>query len=852
MQFITTVYRVTTSGVALSLAAVFMAPLAAPLAAQTTRAESAPPPPDTQTVGKAVRAAVAPTIDGRDTDAVWQLAPAMTDFRQFDPGENLAPTFRTDVRVAYDNRNLYVLVRAFDPHPDSLTPLLSRRDVKTASDQLKIVIDAYNDRRSGVEMAVNPAGVKRDFSIYNDNVEDATWDGVWDVGTHIDSLGWMAEFRVPFSQLRFTSRDVHTFGFGVWRDVQRLNERMSWPTFRPSRRTLISQLGTIEGIEGIGTPRRLELLPYTVAKSVPNPQGQQPGSRGAITGGLDLKAGIGSRVTVDATINPDFGQVEADPAVLNLSAFEIRFDERRPFFQEGAGLYKCGGSCEGVFYTRRIGRPPQLGGRRDPQFTNILAAVKATGRLDNGIAFGLVNASTEQVRNAAGNTIEPRTNYLVARALREMRGGRSQVGLLLTDVRRQHDANTDNILRRSATTLLAQGFHRFARDRWETNAYAAYNTVAGSANAIALTQRNSVHLYQRPDHEQTYDSTRTSLGGVVAAAGIKQIGGKIRYENSVRYASAGVEANDLGFVTLVNDVSFRQQLDVRTLQPNAILRSAFSTTSFDSHWTPGGVLAAQTLSVHTSASLHNNWGGAITASLGELGGTSCVSCARGGPALRQSVRRNIRFDVSADSRKSVIPKVAYRIGSSDGGRSWYRGADAGVDVRVASRFSTSLGIAYDQVTNDQQWIANYGALLSDTVHYTFARLHQHIMSITARANWTATPTLSFQFYAQPFVSTGEQSNWREINDPTAADYDQRFRRFRETSPAGFNVKQFNSNVVMRWEYRPASTLFLVWQQGRQPDSRNPGSFAPYRDLSHIFDTRPLNTLLVKFSYWFTP
>jgi hypothetical protein len=829
------------------------APLITPAFAQpAVSPASEGPPPDSQTVGRAVRATTAPTIDGRDTDAVWTIAPPMTDFRQFDPGENLPPTYRTEARVAYDNRNLYVLVRAYDPFPDSIQSLLSRRDVKTASDQLKIIIDAYHDRRSGVEMAVNPAGVKRDYSIYSDAVEDQTWDGVWDVATHIDSLGWIAEFRVPFSQLRFTHRDVHTFGFGVWRDVQRLNERMAWPTYRQSRRTLISQLGTIEGIEAIGTPRRLELLPYSVVKSVPNAATSVPGSRGEIAGGLDLKAGLGSRVTVDATINPDFGQVEADPAVLNLSAFEIRFDERRPFFQEGAGLYKCGGSCEGVFYTRRIGRTPQLGGRNDPQFTNILAAVKATGRLDNGIAFGLVNASTEQVRNSAGNTVEPRTNYLVARALREMRGGRSQLGLLLTDVRRQQDANTDHILRRSATTLLAQGYHRFAGDRWETNAYTALNTVEGSAQSIALTQRNSVHLYQRPDHEQTYDSTRTSMGGVVAAAGIKQIGGKTRYENTFRFASAGVEANDLGFVTLVNDVSFRQQLDVRTLKPNRVIRSAFSTTSFDTHWTPGGMLAAQTFSLHSSASLHNNWGGAITASLGEIGGTSCVSCARGGPALRQSLRQNLRLDVSGDSRKSWVPSTAYRVGVSDGGRSWYRGANAGIDVRVASRFSTSLNVVYDEVTNDQQWIANYGALLTDTIHYTFARLHQHILSLTARANWTATPTLSFQLYLQPFVTTGEHSNWREIADAGADSYDQRFRTFRDTPPANFNVKQFNSNAVLRWEYRPASALFLVWQQGRQPGSRNPGSFAPYRDLTHIFETRPLNTLLVKFSYWFTP
>lgn len=820
--------------------------------AQGLKAPNGATTADTQVVGRAVRAATPPVLDGKENDAVWRQAPAMTDFRQFDPGENLPPTFRTEAKVAYDDRNLYVFVRAFDPHPDSISSLLSRRDVKTASDQLKIIIDAYKDRRSGVEMAVNPAGVKRDFAIYGDAIEDVTWDGVWDAATRIDSTGWVAEFRVPLSQLRFTAKDVQEFGFGVWRDIARLNERDAWPTYRMSGRTIISQLGTIVGINGIGTPRRLELLPYSVTKSVPNAVAGVGSPHSELAGGLDLKAGLGSHVTLDATLNPDFGQVEADPAVLNLSAFEIKFDERRPFFQEGAGLYKCNGPCEGIFYTRRIGRTPQLRGAADPVFTNITGAVKLTGRFDNGVAFGLVDASTQRVKGVSGLTIEPQTNYLVARALREMRGGRSEIGMELSDVRRQPDARTDPILRRSATTLLVQGFHRFARDRWEWTAYSAYNQVQGSAKAIALTQLNSVHYYQRPDHEKAFDSTRTSMGGVNFATGLKQVGGRTRYEATFRYSPADVEYNDFGFVNTINDVSFKQSYEVRQLRPSALLRSAFSTASLEHHFTSGGLRSGQALSLHTSGSLHNNWGGAITASLSDFGGTFCVSCARGGPALRQSMKSGIRFDLVGDPRPAVVPKAAYRIGTSDEGRSWYRGADAGVDLRVASRFSTSMALTYDEVTNDQQWIGNYGAVLSDTTHFTFARLHQHIFTLTTRGNFTATPTLSLQLYLQPFVTTGEYSNWRTLANARAENFADRFTGFRTVAPKGFNVKQFNSNAVLRWEYRPASTVFLVWQQGRAQDQLNPGHFVPGRDVRDLFGARPLNTLLVKFSYWFNP
>ena len=828
--------------------------LPARAAAQLAPASGGPlPHATTDSTGYAVRALIAPVIDGRTNDAVWLTASPMTEFRQFDPGEDQSTTFRTEVRAAYDDRYLYVIVRAFDPHPDSISPLLSRRDVKTASDQIKIIIDAYHDRRTGVEMAINPAGVKRDHSIYSDNVEDATWDGVWDAQARIDSVGWVAEFRVPFSQLRFTSRDVHEFGFGVWRDIARRNQRDAWPSYRRSKRTLMSQLGTLGGIQGIGAPRRLELLPYTVAKSVPDAvtAGRNVGT---LTAGLDLKAGVGSNVTIDATVNPDFGQVEADPAVLNLSAFEIRFDERRPFFQEGAGLYRCNGPCEGLFYTRRIGRTPQLrSNAADPVFTNITGAAKITGRFANGVAFGLVDANTERVRGVSGATIEPQTNYLVARALRELRGGRSQFGLQYMDVRRQLDAATAPLLRRSANTLLLQGYSRFARDRWEVSGFTAVNRVRGDAAAIAATQRNSVHFFQRPDHEAMYDSTRTSMGGTAIGLGLKQIGGRVRYENFFRFASASLEQNDLGFVNLVNDVSFRQQLDLTQLKPNRLFRSAFSTTSFESHFTTGGLLSAQTLSVHTSASLRNNWGGAITTFLGDVGGTHCVSCARGGRALRQSPKTGIRFDIVGDPRPMVIPRFAFRVGESDEGRSWYRGGDAGVEVRIASRFSTSVAATYDRVINDQQWVGNYGAAFSDTTHFTFARLDQNILAITTRANWTATRTLSFQLYAQPFVSTGSYGNWRQLASPRANTYDARFRAFgNRVAPSGFNVKQFNSNAVVRWEYRPASTLFLVWQQGRAQSAINPGSFDASRDVTDLFSARPLNTLLVKFSYWFNP
>ena len=805
-------------------------------------------------IGHAVRAVTPPVIDGRGDDAVWKLAPPMTGFRQFDPGENLDPSYATEVRAAYDDHYLYVLVRAYDPHPDSIRPLLSRRDVKTSSDQIKIIIDAFHDRRTGIELAVNPAGVKRDYSIYSDIVEDPSWDGVWDVETRINEKGWVAEFRVPFSQLRFNAKDEQVFGFGVWRDITRLNERDSWPVYRKSAKTLISQLGTLDGINGIAAPIRLELLPYTVVKntSEPTTTGYRSVNHGTV--GLDVKAGLTPNVTLDATVNPDFGQVESDPAVLNLSAFEIQFGERRPFFQEGVGLYKCAGPCEGIFYSRRIGRAPQLrASGLDPAFTGISGAAKITGRFENGIAIGIIDAVTEQVHGSAGTTIEPRTNYFIGRAVREFDGGRTQIGAMLTDTRRQVDDATGLLLRRSATTGLVQGYTQFWRDQWQLMGYGAVNRVEGSASAIALTQTGSVHYFQRPDGDMRYDPTRTALGGIAGGLELTKLRGWMRFDTFLRYVTPGLEANDLGFVTLVNDKSVRQEVDMYQLTPNAFFRTAAMAFVAESHWASGGLPTARSLQIFNSVVLPNSWGAALNLTATDLGGVNCVSCARGGPALRQSPKLGLRANLNADPRLALLPRAAFRAGTSDGGRSGYRGGDLGFDLRVGSQFSTSMLASFDHIVNDQQWAGNYGTLLSDTTHYTFARLDQKILALTVRGNWTATRDLSFQLYAQPYFTAGAFSQWRELQSARAPSYDRRFRAYGGgVPPAGFEFGQFNSNAVVRWEYRPASVLFLVWQQGRLQNLPGSGTFSASQSANDLFAAHADNTFLIKFSYWFNP
>src|SRR5438094_2402376 len=521
----------------------------------------AAPQPASTTRATAVRAAVPVVIDGRDDDEVWRIAQPITQFREFQPKEDGDPRFPTEARVAYDDRYYYVFIRALDPHPASILKLLARRDVRAANDQLKIMVDSYHDRRSGFEFAVNPAGVKRDYAMYNYAQEDDAWDAVWDVGTQVDSLGWTAEFRVPLSQLRYVPRATNTFGFAVWRDIQRYSERVSWPVYRGSQAGISSQLGELTGLDGLPSPRRPEIAPYVVTKNVSVVSAGAFDRSQKVTGGADLKYGLTPSLTLDATINPDFGQVEADPAVLNLTAFETFFQERRPFFVQGAGIFRFDVNCsavndcstgEGLFYSRRVGRSPQLadyGGAGAPVATTIYGAAKLTGRLPGGQTIGVLDAVTGREAGTLDKTMEPATNYAVVRGQQDLRGGESGIGVMITAVHRNQDPSTWDSLRHSAYAGGLDFRHRFPGRKYQISGSLDLTRVTGTPSAIAVTQRDPVHYYQRPGAGVSYDPTRTSLWGDAEEIKFGKVGGGItRFETSYQRRSQGFEVNDLGFL----------------------------------------------------------------------------------------------------------------------------------------------------------------------------------------------------------------------------------------------------------------------------------------------------------------
>ncbi|MGH7520040.1 MAG: DUF5916 domain-containing protein, partial [Gemmatimonadales bacterium] len=590
------------------------------VALQSGGSSSPPPSSSSATTARATRATAPPVIDGKDNDEVWRLAPAIKDFRQFSPTEDADPSFATEAKVAYDAHNFYVFVRAFDSHPDSIKKLLARRDVRICCDQIKIVIDSYHDRRTGFEFAVNPGGVKRDYAMYGDDQqEDDAWDGVWEVGTQVDSLGWTAEFRIPLSQLRYAHTPSNTFGFAIWRDIDRHGgERVGWPLYRTTRRGFVSQLGDVVGLDGLASPRRLELAPYAVAKNEPAPGFERDQTFDA---GADIKYGITSNITVDATVNPDFGQVEADPSVVNLTSFETFYQERRPFFVEGTGIFNFSVNCnivncsgEGLFYSRRIGH----------DLSRIIGAAKITGRLPGGLTIGAVEGITKRVAGDSDVTLEPFTNYGVLRLQQDYRNGKSGIGFMATAVNRNLDQWTEDGLRSRAYVGAVDFRHRFHNDDYEIAGSFDLSSVGGSPAAIALTQRNSTHNYQRPDDDVTFDSTRTTLGGHAEELLFTKQSGYIRFQTSYMRRSPGFEINDLGILFRSDQQGWNNWGSFNWQKPTRLFQRAFWNFNWWQFWTTGdGLPTDRAANTNFLGQFKNQWWVHVGGTVGNLGQIFC-------------------------------------------------------------------------------------------------------------------------------------------------------------------------------------------------------------------------------------
>lgn len=857
-------------------------------------------------VMRATRTSGSINIDGRLDETAWSTAVPAGDFTQSYPKIGAPTTDLTEVRVLYDDDALYVGVRMFDSHPDSIAAQLARRDASGIySDWLHVVIDSYHDRRSAFRFSVNPKGVLKDVLHSDDRNEDINWDAVWQVATTIDSLGWVAEYRIPFSQLRFGSAGKgveRLWGIQVQRDIARRNERDSWSPWKQTDPGYVSLEGDLVGIVDIPTPHRLEIMPYVSTKLTRAPgDASNPFYRSTDTkpsAGADLKYGLPSGLTLTATVNPDFGQVEVDPAVVNLSAFESFFPEKRPFFVEGASIFNIGSIRGGpsygsqqVFYSRRIGRPPQRFPNATyvdaPDETTILGAGKITGKVGPW-TVGVLNALTgeEQARVAdvglpqTTTAVEPMTNYFVGRVRRDFRGGNTIVGLGGTAVNRDlSDTVFTNLLRSRADVGSTDFEHRWNKGQWALTGAFSRSSIAGSLPVVLAAQQASARYYQRPDADYLeVDTTARSLEGYSTALGLNN-SGTWGFSATAKQVSPGYEVNDLGFMGRVDYRNVGANIGYNNFEPGKHLRSYSYYLGTNHAWNYGGDKIWTSMFTNADFNFTNLW--SLYAG-GEYDPSAIDDrLTRGGPVGRQPTQYGGYLEVVTDPRKhlSYSVNVGYY---GDTNHGYAEAIAVGFDIRPSSSVRVTVRPELSLYHNSIQFVrttADAAAAPTFGRRYVFGDLFQTTLSATTRVEWTLTPTLSFQAYAQPFASAGRYEGFKELRKPGSQEYIVYGRDGGSTitpmsdpqtgnvvsyavDPDGngaapafsianpdFRTHSLRGNAVVRWEYRPGSALFFVWQQERSDYLPYEGNFRTGRDTREIFG-RPSNVFLVKATYWF--
>ncbi|HJQ10904.1 MAG TPA: DUF5916 domain-containing protein [Gemmatimonadaceae bacterium] len=831
----------------------------------------------------------APVLDGRLDDPAWANASVATDFTQNYPQGGVPATRRTEARVLFAGDAIYVGMRAFDS-PDSIIAPVMRRDGMQTTDMMDVLIDSYHDRRTAFHFAVNPAGVKIDMYHYDDVQFDMTWDAVWDVAVARDSLGWTAEFRIPLTQLRYSLSPDRpaTWGINFYRNIARQQEWSSWaPVVRGQNRE-VSQFGELRSIDFLTATRRREITPY-ISSSVTRASGDATdpffhANEFAHSAGFDAKFGLRAGLTLDLTVHPDFGQVEADPSEVNLSGFETTFQERRPFFVENGGLFALSiyeSPDEVLFYPRRIGRDPQISvdtdGRfvREPRQTTILGAAKVSGKTSGGLSVGILDAVTQaEFADIIDNTnrasmrelVEPAANYGVLRVQQDLRGGKSTVGGMVTATNRFNLGTTASQLHDAAFAGGLDFRHRFGGtggSDYEFFGALFGSAVHGTAAAIAETQRSSAHFFQRSDADHiTYDTTRTSLTGVGGRLQFDRAAGRLRYGNAFYTRTPGFEINDLGIQKVADWSEDFMWVGTIQLQPNSVFNNWSIYGNTWSWWTYGGERTFTQFNVDLQGELRNFWGAFLR--LGRRLPAHTLRL-RGGPLLNEGGAVVAFGNFYSPQQKQLRINGSYSLFRSDDPGTMSMSFAPAIAWQPSSNATLTVAPMFGRDKSDIFYVAE--ASTGATPHYILGALNRTTTALTTRLDLAFSPALTLQLYAQPFLSAGMYSDYKDVVAPRARNYSDRFQRITPKladnvyssdlngdgvvdiqfdNPA-FNVREFRSNTVLRWEYRPGSTFFVVWSQGRHSDGDR--AFHLSRDATELFRTIPENVLLLKMTRW---
>ena len=834
----------------------------------------------------------APVIDGLINEKSWDAVDWSGDFVEREPDENTAPSEQTQFKIIYDKKFLYVAFRCFDKEPNKIVRRMSRRD-GFEGDWVEINIDSYFDKRSGFSFTSSVSGVKGDEFISNNGNEwDGSWNPIWYLSTHVDAEGWTAEVQIPFSQLKFGNNKEQIWGIQVQRRFFREEERSTWQRIPLDAPGWVSEFGELHGLHDIEPQRQLEIQPYVAAQMDSYPkENENPfrdGSDSRATTGLDAKIGITNDLTVDLTVNPDFGQVDADPAAIALDGFQIFFEERRPFFVENKNIFdfRFADNQDNLFYSRRIGRNPQGQASAadnefvdQPKYSTILGAAKFSGKTKNGWSIGILESVTDNEYAEIDNNgdrreqiVEPLTNYFVGRAQKDFNNRNSYLGGIVTATHRNLLGDDLNFLRKSAYSAGVDFQHNWKNRKYYFQGNFVTSHVVGSPESITRTQYSLTHLFQRVDADHVeIDTSRTSLTGTGGRFEIGKSGmGHWRYNATVIWRSPELELNDVGFLRQADDIRQYASLSHQTLKPFGVFRRINTRfEQFASYDFEGNFNRIQ-YSINSNANYKNNWN--MNAQVVYKPRIFSNTILQGGPRFRFSEEIFKYVNFSSDGRKkfSFYGGIYHSRGKDDSFS--YLEYDGGINYQPFNALTISLSPNYSINKNRTQYVTE--ASDNGNPQYITADLDQRTLSATIRMNFNINPNLTIQYYGQPFISSGVYKSFNRVTDPIATDYRDRIYVYQPnqinfSSPENtysidenqdgivdysfrnpdFSQVAFNSNLVLRWEYIPGSEIFLVWSQGLF------GNASPREDLfaglnNQLFNRRPENIFLIKATYRF--
>ncbi len=843
-------------------------------------------------------------IDGDVSDGAWEMVDWQSEFTVHRPDNGAQPKRQTKFKVLFDDDHLYLAYHCLHEDISQIERRLSRRD-NFPGDWVEVNIDSYFDKSTAFSFTISVSGVKGDeFITGNGNNWDTNWNPIWYGSSKIVEDGWTAEIKIPLSQLRFGVKENHVWGINVMRRDFGADERSTWQWIPQNAAGWVSNFGELHNIKGIKPKRQIEIQPYTVLRSssFPKTEGNPfaTGSESGINIGLDGKIGVTSDLTLDFTINPDFGQVEADPSRLTLDGFQIFFDERRPFFVENSNLFSfqisnlnAGGPFgnDNLFYSRRIGGAPR--GRINvedgayvdyPDFTTILASAKFSGKTQKGLSVGLLESVTSkeyaQISHegqVSQKLVEPLTNYLVGSISQDIKEGESRVGFSFTALNR--DLAGTELIDQYHSKAYSGGlnlFHSWSNREWQLKGNFIFSHVQGSQEKISSTQRSFEHYFQRPDAEHlTVDDTKTGLTGHGGTLSLANYGGKdnISFETGVTWRSPEIELNDIGFLNTADQIDHVTWAGYRSPKAFSIFRSLGVNLNHYNRWTYGGEHLYQAANVNMHFNFKNFWS-AGTGTTFEMKDIS-TKALFGGPLLRQNVGLASWIYIQSDNRKKVnigLNTFGFSSIGSDKGALNARNYNIWVSYQPISSVRLSFNPGYFKQNRAIQNVAYY--TFGEEDRYITARVNQQTFNMSFRLNYSLSPNMTLEYWGQPFLSKGNYSEFKYITNPLAKGYLNRFRLYDNEqltlseghdqylldedydrvqdfsfSNPDFNFLQYRSNLVFRWEYKPGSELFVVWTQSNT-NSGDPekGIFRSLQD--DLFGQEGTNVFLLKLTYRF--